>query len=210
MSQFNASNNIPPGITGPLEHYTSGGENASEWMQYENVKYFTNAFVFDGDKLLLGHKKRGFGIGVCSGFGGKVEPGETMMQAALRELEEESGITAPLEYAGTLFFYTKGSEFAFHIDIYRAESYTGTIIETDEMRPQWFSTTASIGTMDGDLLPIPYDVMWGSDRYWFPLVISKRIFQGRADFEKEGDIYHLRKWWFGTPPTTKQALEVQP
>ncbi|KAF9011816.1 hypothetical protein BDQ17DRAFT_1344894 [Cyathus striatus] len=64
MAQFNVSNDVPPGLTGPLEFYTSGGENTSEWMQYENVKYYTIAFVFKGEKLLLGHKKRGFGKGM--------------------------------------------------------------------------------------------------------------------------------------------------
>jgi hypothetical protein len=35
-------------------------------------------------RLLLGLKKRGFGQGKWNGFGGKVEPGETITQAALR------------------------------------------------------------------------------------------------------------------------------
>lgn len=38
-------------------------------------------------QLLLGYKKRGIGQGLFNGFGGKVEPGETSAQAALRELK---------------------------------------------------------------------------------------------------------------------------
>lgn len=34
--------------------------------------------------ILLGLKKRGFGVGKWNGFGGKVEPGETIPQAAAR------------------------------------------------------------------------------------------------------------------------------
>jgi len=33
-------------------------------------------------------KKRGFGAGRYNGFGGKVEPGETILQGAQRELQE--------------------------------------------------------------------------------------------------------------------------
>ena len=37
-------------------------------------------------RLLLGMKKRGFGAGYYNGFGGKVEAGETIAQAAAREV----------------------------------------------------------------------------------------------------------------------------
>ena len=35
-------------------------------------------------RVLLGLKKRGFGAGKWNGFGGKLEPGETIEQAAKR------------------------------------------------------------------------------------------------------------------------------
>ena len=82
--------------------------------------------------------------------GGKVEPGETPLEAAGRELEvilsitfylrdplnpdsrliqEEAGIRAPLEHAGSLLFISEGTEWAFQIEIYRANSYEGTVTE---------------------------------------------------------------------------------
>lgn len=39
-----------------------------------------------GPRLLLGRKLRGFGEGYLNGFGGKVEPGETIEAAAAREV----------------------------------------------------------------------------------------------------------------------------
>ena len=42
--------------------------------------------------VLLGMKKRGFGVGKWNGFGGKVENGETVFDGAMRELQEECSI----------------------------------------------------------------------------------------------------------------------
>ena len=44
------------------------------------------------DEILLGLKKRGFGKGRLNGVGGKLEPGETIEEAAIRETEEEIGV----------------------------------------------------------------------------------------------------------------------
>ena len=47
-------------------------------------KLLTLAFIKDSSKILLGYKKRGFGIGRWNGFGGKVQPGESIENAAKR------------------------------------------------------------------------------------------------------------------------------
>ena len=58
-------------------------------------------------KLLLGRKKRGFGVSKWNGFGGKIEAGEDFLQCAVRELQEETGLIAreeDLELVGFLVF----------------------------------------------------------------------------------------------------------
>ncbi|KAH8998077.1 NUDIX-domain-containing protein [Lactarius akahatsu] len=142
-----------------------------------------------------------------NGFGGKVEAGESAAQAAARELKEECGIEASLEHCGTLLFFTKGGpEWAFQIEIYRADAYSGILIETEEMRPEWFCATdreSETGlTSDGTLPPIPYDSMWPDDVHWMPLLLSKRPFVGRVDFDCDNSgTYKLLRWWFGVPST---------
>ncbi|THU80652.1 hypothetical protein K435DRAFT_695245 [Dendrothele bispora CBS 962.96] len=172
------------------------GEEAEvlTWIPCSKVKFYTNAFVVKDGKILLGYKKRGFGAQKYNGFGGKVEAGETSLQAAGRELEEESGISsASLVHAGVLFFVTEDSESAFHIDIYRGEAYEGIekdVRETDEMRPEWF-----------DIDKIPYDKMWEDDVFWMPMLLDKKWFWGRADFRvppgESGKETKQARWWFG-------------
>lgn len=64
--------------------------------------------VRDDGSILLGRKRRGMGYGKWNGFGGKIEPGETMRQCACRELFEECGLVmAPekLIAAADLYFH---------------------------------------------------------------------------------------------------------
>ncbi|KAI0264682.1 hypothetical protein BC834DRAFT_826240 [Gloeopeniophorella convolvens] len=220
---------FPPGLLPSADHpshsdgshpsYTessSGGDH--EWLPFQHRKLYTNAFILSSGppaKILLGYKKRGFGadLQLCihlvahsyNGFGGKVEPGESPAQAAARELKEECGVDAPLVHCGTLLFVTDGGpEWAFQIEIYRAEEYTGTLVETDEMRPQWFFTSAepASGASPGlsTLPPIPYDRMWPDDIHWMPLLLENRPFVGRADFRTDSSgKYEMLRWWFGAP-----------
>lgn len=47
-------------------------------------KLLTLAVIRNECNVLLGYKKRGFGQGKWNGFGGKVEHGENIKEAALR------------------------------------------------------------------------------------------------------------------------------
>jgi 8-oxo-dGTP diphosphatase/2-hydroxy-dATP diphosphatase len=48
------------------------------------MKIFTLVLVLKKCGILLGLKKRGFGEGKWNGFGGKIESGESVIQAAIR------------------------------------------------------------------------------------------------------------------------------
>ena len=47
-------------------------------------KVFSLIMVRKETEILLGFKKRGFGIGKWNGFGGKLEPNENIYECALR------------------------------------------------------------------------------------------------------------------------------
>ena len=56
------------------------------------VCYLTRRTPDGTRQVLLGRKKKGLGAGNIVGLGGKLEPGESALDAAVREVEEESGL----------------------------------------------------------------------------------------------------------------------
>lgn len=135
-------------------------------------KILTLALVRNGDKLLLGLKKRGFGAGKWNGFGGKVEHGETIFDAAKRELLEESGLAAEaLQKCGLVTFTFADGSPTLELHYFSVTSFTGSPVETDEMKPQWFPISE-----------IPYELMWADDRHWMPLFLRGEKFLGMCHY----------------------------
>ncbi|KAL4658993.1 7,8-dihydro-8-oxoguanine triphosphatase [Arapaima gigas] len=136
-------------------------------------KPLTLVLVVQPGRVLLGMKKRGFGEGRWNGFGGKVQPGETIEEAAKRELLEESGLTTDtLDKIGNIKFEFVGEREIMDVHIFRTDTFTGCPAESDEMRPQWF-----------DCDKIPFDHMWPDDILWFPLMLQKKKFVGYFKFQ---------------------------
>ena len=69
-------------------------QRADSMAGSKEEKHFTLMFVRKGDEVLLGRRKRGHVNmrGKWNGFGGKVEVGEDILEAAIREVKEECGI----------------------------------------------------------------------------------------------------------------------
>ncbi|KAG7316945.1 hypothetical protein KOW79_019243 [Hemibagrus wyckioides] len=136
-------------------------------------KLLTLVLVVQPGRVLLGMKKRGFGAGKWNGFGGKVQPGESIEQAARRELLEESSLTVKtLHKIGNITFEFVGETELMDVHIFRADDYSGEPTESEEMRPQWF-----------DLDKIPFGEMWADDVLWFPLMLQKKKFLGYFKFQ---------------------------
>lgn len=126
-------------------------------------------------QLLLGMKKRGFGTGLWNGFGGHVEKDEAIKAAAIREVREESGlIVHSLESRGLINFTFDANIPNLVVHIFLALKFSGEPIETEEMRPQWFSLAA-----------IPYNEMWADDRHWLPLFLAGQTFTAQFHFQDE-------------------------
>ncbi len=143
-------------------------------------KLLTLCFVYDDRRVLLGMKKRGFGAGRWNGFGGKVGKGETIEEAAVREMQEECGIV-PKEMSrrGILTFTFEGDSVALEVHVFSVSEYEGEPQETDEMAPQWFLHSE-----------IPYDAMWPDDKYWLPLFLAGKRLEGKFLFADQNTLIH--------------------
>ena len=146
-------------------------------------KLLTLCVPVKDDKVLLGMKKRGFGAGRWNGFGGKVEEGETIEQAALRELSEEVGISdGELKKSGVIEFSFQNDEKILQVHIFKLINFSDNSIETEEMKPQWFSVNE-----------IPFAEMWSDDEFWFPLLLKGKLFEGEFLFDRPSDAEYSAK-----------------
>ena len=129
-------------------------------------------------EVWLGMKKRGFGAGRWNGFGGKVKPGETIEQATIREMEEETGFRVTnLTPAGLLLFQNGDSPELIEMHVFRTTDFPDSLSESEEMRPQRFN--------DSD---IPFAQMWEDDPYWMPYFLTGTQFDGEFTFDNNDHI----------------------
>lgn len=148
---------------------TFSGINWTTWAPRETA---TLMFVRMDGMVLLIRKLKGLGAGLINAPGGRVDPGETPEQGAIREAQEELHVT-PLgvREAGVLAFqFTDGYSLRCHV--FTASSYEGVPTQTAEAIPLWI-----------DEREMPYGQMWADDRIWYPLVLQGRRFFGRFLFE---------------------------
>jgi 8-oxo-dGTP diphosphatase/2-hydroxy-dATP diphosphatase len=137
-------------------------------------RVLTLCIIHKHPRVLLGMKKRGFGAGRWNGFGGKVKEGESIEESIRREIQEEAGIEVKdLSKVGILDFEHKNSLDTLKCHIFRAEDFIGELVETEEMRPEWFNVDE-----------IPFDKMWTDDLYWIPLFLKGKKFKGKFVFDK--------------------------
>ena len=150
-----------------------------EWEFWQPTDHAVLCFLRNGSRLLLIHKKRGLGRGKINGPGGRIEAGETAIEAAVRETREEVGLEPldPSERAELSFVFADG--YGMQVRVFFAARWRGTLTETDEALPFWC-----------DLQSIPYDQMWADDRLWLPHALEGRFVRGVFTFDGDRMIDH--------------------
>jgi len=157
------------------------------------VVVFLTIISSDGTRqICLPFGKTKFNKGKRNGYGGKLDPGETALAAARRELEEESGVDAPWLSESDLAarivvtwpddkeqnFGAPGTKLV-ELFVYLTE--LGDDIEpneTNEMEaPEWF-----------DVDRLPFDQMHPGEKLWLPEILDGKYMFGEMTCRADGSV----------------------
>ncbi len=144
------------------------------WAAWTPTNRAVIIYLTDNDQVLLIHKKRGLGAGKVNAPGGHIEEGESPDQAAVREFEEEVGLTpSGLKLMGRLYFHFLDG-LKMEGMVFTATQFKGRLKETDEADPFWCPVDK-----------IPLELMWEDDFYWLPQLIKGKKIEGRFVFDDD-------------------------
>lgn len=154
-----------------------------DWSAWKPDVLSVLCYIRRGDEVLLIRKKRGLGAGKISGPGGKIDPGETAAEAAVRETREELGVTPrdPRHLGELHFQFADG--FALQCAVFLAAEHEGEAVETDEAAPLWSRVDA-----------LPLDAMWEDDRHWLPDFLEGKSFRAFFEFDGERMLSRRVEW----------------
>jgi ADP-ribose pyrophosphatase YjhB (NUDIX family) len=143
------------------------------------MKKTTLCLLIKEGEVLLAMKKRGFGVGKWNGVGGKVQDGEDIKTATIREVKEEIGVDIDINnlkrVATIQFSFTDNPTWNNECHIFTAATWQGDPLETEEMRPQWYS-----------IAKLPFESMWVDDPQWLPRVLAGERVEGKFLFANGG------------------------
>lgn len=122
----------------------------------ERVELTVLCLVEDGDRILLQDRVkedwRGYALP-----GGHVEPGESFVDAVIREMEEETGLTVlDPRLAGVKQFPTENGRYV--VLLFKATRWSGELRSSEEGRMEWirYGDLSAVRTVDDldDLLKV--------------------------------------------------------
>lgn len=132
----------------------------------------------DGRTLMIHRVKKAGDVhaGKWNGLGGKLEPGETPEECAVREIREESGLVARrLELKGILSFPGFANDEDWYAFVFLVPEFEGQIGESQEGYLQWIE---SEGFHDLNL--------WEGDRIFLPWLDQPGFFSGKFVYKNGG------------------------
>ena len=140
-----------------------------------NLCYILN----DKNEVLLQCKSRGFGQGKWNGPGGKQNPGETVEEATIREIREETNIIVKkLKKMGELeFVFVDNEESNFLTHVFICRDFRGQPKDLGEGELKWFK-----------IEKVPLNKMWDDDQYWLKHLLKGEYQHKRFYFDKNGKV----------------------
>jgi 8-oxo-dGTP diphosphatase len=140
------------------------------------MKLATLCYVRKDDHTLMVHrikKQNDMHQGKWNGLGGKLEPGESPEECALREIYEESGLKVTfLELKGVLTFPAFDEIDDWYCFVYVVSAFQGELIDSSEGNLRWVP--------DGELLSLN---LWEGDRIFLPWLDQPGVFSAKFIYE---------------------------
>ena len=116
-------------------------------------------------------------FGKWNGLGGKLEPGESPEECAIREIAEESGLSARNpRLCGLLTFpqFTPGDDW--YVFVYEVTDFSGSLIQSSEGNLKWIA--------DSELLSLP---LWEGDYLFLRWLLEGKFFSAKFEY-KDGKL----------------------
>lgn len=136
----------------------------------------------DGKTLMIHRVKKANDIheGKWNGLGGKLEPGETPEECAIREIREESGLrVVDPRLCGFLTFPGFSNDEDWYVFVYVIRKFAGDLIVSPEGHLKWIP--------DGDLPALP---LWEGDRHFLKWMDEGKFFSGKFVYRDGALIEH--------------------
>ncbi|MDQ0734306.1 8-oxo-dGTP diphosphatase [Arthrobacter agilis] len=168
----------PEPVPEPASGMPGGAAPPGEWLTVDGVAYRcvvlcllvrTGTGRTGGDRreVLLGLKRTGFGSGRVVALGGKIDGQETALDAAVREVREESGIDllpAGVREAGRITWsFPARPAWNMVAFLFTADAGAAAPRPSEEIEPRWYPIDE-----------LPWHSMWQDAPHWVPLVLDGR------------------------------------
>lgn len=147
------------------------------------MKLATLCYLRRNGKTLMVHrvkKKNDMHAGKWNGLGGKLEPGETPEECAVREIMEESGlkVSNPI-LKGVLTFPAFSNDEDWYAFVFLVHEFEGELIDSPEGDLKWID--------NAELLDLN---LWDGDRIFLPWLERQGFFSGKFIYKDGRFIEH--------------------